>query len=410
MRLLHVSDWHLGRTTYNTSRAEDHDSVIAEILGYARERRPDLIIHTGDLFDVVRPAYQDMARGIDALQELAVVAPVVVLCGNHDSSALFELFSQLIGPDSPIHFASRARRPDQGGILDFPTKADEVIRLAPLPFVHANRMLDGFEEPGTWSALYADRIHVIEQMLTRGLLDGFDNRHHVAIFAAHLYVGGAVLSGSERTVQVGQNYATYLEHLPAVTYAAFGHIHKPQDLPGSVVTGCYAGSPIQLDFGELDEAKRIVLVDARPGHPPEIQSLPLSAGRPLWRFEGTMGELAAAAPGVGRALALATIHSPSTIADLHSRVQDLLPDAVVLDVYPVAADRQLGVAVAAAPAGPEPGIEELFRGYLAEQGTKGAAADLVMATFSRLLEAIETEQEAYFPEEAFISAAPQSPS
>jgi exonuclease SbcD len=411
VRLLHISDWHLGRTTYNTSRAEDHDAVIGEILAYAREHRPDLIIHTGDLFDVVRPAYQDMARGIDALQELAVVAPVVVLCGNHDSPALFDLFSQLIGPASPIHFASRARPPDQGGVLAFPTRADEEIRLAPLPFVHANRMLDGFEESGTWSALYADRIHLIEQALTRGLLDGFDNRHHVAIFAAHLYVGGAVLSGSERRVQVGDGYATYLEHLPAVTYAAFGHIHKPQDLPGSVVTGCYAGSPIQLDFGELDEAKRIVLVDARPGHPPEIQSLPLSGGRPLWRFEGTMEDLAAAAPGVGRALALATIHSPSTIADLHSRVQDLLPDAVVLDVYPVAADRQLGVAVGAAPAGPEPGIEELFRGYLAEQGTRGAAADLVMATFSRLLQAIETEQEAYFPEEASISAAaPESPS
>jgi DNA repair protein SbcD/Mre11 len=410
VRLLHVSDWHLGRTTYNTSRAEDHDAVIGEILGYAREHRPDLIVHTGDLFDVVRPAYQDMARGIDALQELAVVAPVVVLSGNHDSPALFDLFSQLIGADSPIHFASRARPPDQGGILAFPTTAKEEIRLAPLPFVHANRMLDGFEEPGTWSALYADRIHLIEQVLSRGLLDGFDNRRHVAIFAAHLYVGGAVLSGSERRVQVGDNYATYLEHLPAVTYAAFGHIHKPQDLPGSVVTGCYAGSPIQLDFGELGEAKRIVLVDARPGHPPEIYSLPLSGGRPLWRFEGTMEELAAAAPGVGRALALATIHSPSTIADLHSRVQDLLPDAVVLDVYPVSADRQLGMTVIAAPAGPEPGIEELFRGYLAEQGTRGAAADLVMATFSRLLEAIEMEQEAYFPEEVSISdAAPESP-
>jgi DNA repair protein SbcD/Mre11 len=410
VRLLHVSDWHLGRTTYNTSRAEDHDAVIGEILGYAREHRPDLIVHTGDLFDVVRPAYQDMARGIDALQELAVVAPVVVLSGNHDSPALFDLFSQLIGADSPIHFASRARPPDQGGILAFPATANEEIRLAPLPFVHANRMLDGFEEPGTWSALYADRIHLIEQVLSRGLLDGFDNRRQVAIFAAHLYVGGAVLSGSERRVQVGDNYATYLEHLPAVTYAAFGHIHKPQDLPGSVVTGCYAGSPIQLDFGELGEAKRVVLVDARPGHPPEIQSLPLSGGRPLWRFEGTMEELAAAAPGVGRALALATIHSPSTIADLHSRVQDLLPDAVVLDVYPVSADRQLGMTVTAAPAGPEPGIEELFRGYLAEQGTRGSAADLVMATFSRLLEAIELEQEAYFPEEASISgAAPQSP-
>jgi DNA repair protein SbcD/Mre11 len=402
MKLLHVSDWHLGRETYNTSRAQDHDAVISEMLAYAREHKPDLIVHTGDLFDAVRPAYPEMARGVNALQEMAVTAPVVVLCGNHDSPALFNLFGQLIGTGSSVHFVSRARPPAQGGILSFPTAADEVIRLAPLPFVHANRMLDGFEEPGTWAALYADRIHRVEQSLDRGLLDGFDNRRDVAIFAAHLYVGKAVLSGSERKIQVGENYATQLEHLPAVTYAAFGHIHKPQKLPGGLVDGCYAGSPIQLDFGELGEAKRIVLVEARPGQPPDIQSLPLSGGRQLWRFDGTMEELAEAAPAVGRVLALVTIHSPSTIADIRTRVQDLLPDAVVLDVYPVAADRQLGVTVATAPSGPEPGIDELFRNYLAEQGTRGAAADRVMATFSKLLEAIETEQEPVFPEEAAL--------
>jgi len=403
MKLLHLSDWHLGRETYNTSRAQDHDAVIGEMLAYAREHKPDLIVHTGDLFDAVRPAYPEMARGVNALQELAVAAPVVVLCGNHDSPALFDLFGQLIGPASRVHFISRARPPAQGGILSFPTAANEVIRLAPLPFVHANRMLDGFEEPGTWAALYADRIHRVEQSLDRGLLDGFDNRRDVAVFAAHLYVGKAVLSGSERKIQVGENYATQLEHLPAVTYAAFGHIHKPQKLPGGLVDGCYAGSPIQLDFGELGEAKRIVLIEARPGQPPDIQSLPLSGGRQLWRFEGTMQELAEAAPSVGRVLALLTIHSPSTIADIRTRVQDLLPDAVVLDVYPVAADRQLGVTVATAPSGPEPGIEELFRSYLAEQGTRGAAADHVMATFSKLLEAIETEQEPVFPEEAAMT-------
>ena len=221
-------------------------------------------------------------------------------------------------------------------------------------------------------------------------------------------MGNAVLSGSERKIQVGENYATRLEHLPAVTYAAFGHIHKPQKLPGNLVDGCYAGSPIQLDFGELGEAKRIVLVEAHPGHPPEIQSLPLSGGRQLWRFEGTMEELATVAPDVGRVLALLTIHSPSTIADLRVRVQDLLPEAVILDVYPVAADRQLGVTVATTPSGPEPGIEELFRDYLAEQGTRGAAADRVMATFSKLLEAIDTEQEPVFPEEAAISGTPHA--
>lgn len=404
MKLLHVSDWHLGRTTYNVSRAPDHDAVLAEILRYAQEHRPDLILHTGDLFDAVRPAYADMARGITALQDLAVVAPVVVLCGNHDSPALFDLLAQLVGSTSRVHFVSKARPPGQGGVLSFDSADGFVVRLASVPFIHANRMLDGFEDASTWTALYADRVHLVEEALARGLLSEFDNRRDIAVFAAHLHVGGAVLSGSERPVHVGSAYASHLEHVPPVTYAAFGHIHKPQPLPGTVVNGAYAGSPVQLDFGELDEAKRAVLVEARPGYPPEVVSLPLSGGRPLWRFDGTFDGLSAVAPDVGAVLALVTVQVPSATVDLRAQVQDLLPEAVLLQVYEVAADRRLTVATEPSSEGPEPSIEELFRGYLSEQGTRGAAADHVLATFSKLLEAVEAEQPVSFAEEAVVTA------
>ncbi|MGH9011146.1 MAG: metallophosphoesterase family protein, partial [Acidimicrobiia bacterium] len=78
MKLLHVSDWHLGRATYGEPRAEDHDAVLAEIVAIAAEQRPDVIVHTGDVFDVVRPAYTDLTRGVTVLQELGAIAPVVV--------------------------------------------------------------------------------------------------------------------------------------------------------------------------------------------------------------------------------------------------------------------------------------------------------------------------------------------
>ncbi len=152
MRLLHISDWHLGRMTYRYSRAPDHDVVLEEIIGYARELRPHLILHTGDLFDAFRPGYAEMARGIDALKELAATAPVVVVAGNHDSPALFRLFNRLQGEDSKIRFVDQARLPEEGGVLEFPGMGDEVIRLAPLPFVHANRMVERFEDPSTWMA------------------------------------------------------------------------------------------------------------------------------------------------------------------------------------------------------------------------------------------------------------------
>src|SRR5206468_10923832 len=139
-------------------------------------------------FDQARPAYPDMVRGITALQELAAIAPVVVLCGNHDSPALFGLFRQMLGTDSAIRFIDKARRPDEGGILYFDAAAGDVVRLAPLPFIHANRMVDAFEDPARWMADYADRVHLIESALARGLASGFDNRRDVAIFAAHLHV------------------------------------------------------------------------------------------------------------------------------------------------------------------------------------------------------------------------------
>ncbi len=130
MRLLHISDWHLGRLTYNCSRVPDHDRVIREITEIAKEFRPHLICHTGDVFDAFRPSYPDLARGVDALQTLAALAPVVVICGNHDSPALFRLFATLLGKKSRIRFIDSARPPQNGGLIEFPGEKTEKRRSA----------------------------------------------------------------------------------------------------------------------------------------------------------------------------------------------------------------------------------------------------------------------------------------
>src|SRR5215831_15052496 len=90
MRLLHTSDWHLGRTVKQRPRDVDFDAVLAEITAIAQEAQPDLIVHTGDLFDSYRPGAPDLARGLRALRDLSEVAPVVVIGGNHDSPVLLE--------------------------------------------------------------------------------------------------------------------------------------------------------------------------------------------------------------------------------------------------------------------------------------------------------------------------------
>ncbi|MGH9284988.1 MAG: metallophosphoesterase family protein, partial [Acidimicrobiales bacterium] len=273
MRLLHLSDWHLGTTLGRVSRVPDHEAVLDEMVAIAAGYRPHLVVHTGDLFDHSRPAVDDLRLGVETLRRLAAYAPVVVLAGNHDSPHLFEVFDRLLAlgaggrsTASPVRFVGRARPPAAGGVLSFPGERDEEVRLAPLPFVHPNALLEAFDvAPERWTANYTDQVRIYEERLGDGLAEGFDPNRHVLLFAAHLHVGGARFSGSERMVHCTDGYATTVEHLPAVSYAAFGHIHRPQALPGGRARGRYAGSPIAVDFGEAGEPKGVVTVEARPG-------------------------------------------------------------------------------------------------------------------------------------------------
>lgn len=399
MRLLHTSDWHLGRHTYNVARRPDHETVVAEIIALAGEHRPDVIVHTGDLFDAGRPAVADMTFAVDTLRELAAVAPTVVLAGNHDSPALFDLFdSMLAGPGSRLRFIARPARPADGGILDFAVGDDHRLRLAPLPFVHANRMIDALEEPATWLGSYQDRIHVIEEMLGAGLADGYRHRRDVLVFAAHLHVGGVSVANSERAAFVKASYETQVNHLPQVSYAAFGHIHRPQALPaGANVRGRYAGSPIQLDFGEVGEAKGIVIVDAVPGRPAEINTVALTGGRQLRRFEGTLAQLQELAPSVGAELVLATIDTATPAVGLVEAVRDLLPRSEILEVTERCAARaSTALSRSELPTGSEPTFAELFGDYVSEAGVSRSSVKAVIDTFSTLIDAVDAGEPAAF--------------
>lgn len=399
MRLLHVSDWHLGRLTGRLSRAPDHEAVFEETVALAREARPDLVLHTGDLFDAVRPGYEDMMRAIDALRRLGEVAPVMILCGNHDSPALFRVFAALHGADGRMTFVAAPRRPPYA----YPAADGDVIRVAPMPFVHQNRAIQPFESAAAeWRAAYADRLREIWKALRTGLDAGRDPERHVAVLAAHLHLAGAVTSGSERRIHVKDDYASRAEHLPPAGYAAFGHIHRPQAIPGSA-GGRYAGSPIPLDFGEEGERKSVVLVEARPGRRARVETLELAAGRPLRTIACALDGLAAAAEGARGALCRVVVRTDEPTSGLEDRVRAVLGDAATLvEVVEDCAARRVAVVGDdgdEAAGGAEVPLDELFRDYLAGQGTPGPAADRVLGAFGALLAAAEAEEAAPVPPE-----------
>lgn len=404
MKILHVSDWHLGRETGGRSRVPDHNAVIAEMIGLVREHTPDLIIHTGDLFDVARPGVDDMHRGIAAVQEFAAFAPTVIISGNHDSPPLFRLFDRILsGPGNTLaangHGPSRLTFVDKpgkhnGGVLVFEVDAPsgpQRLRLASLPFVRDGRIVDTMEDPATWLTSYAERIQRIEAALGIALGAGYNSSTDVNLFAAHLHVAGATWSHSERALHVSDTYASTVEAIPPVSYAAFGHIHKPQKLPGLAV-GSYAGSPLQLDFGEEGETKRVVLIDAEPGRSARIQSIDLTSGRQLRSYDGTLEGLARRAGSWGNALTKILIQSTTVTPGLADKIRTMLPQATLLRVDESAADARLEAFVDDHQNPQvEPTIGELFQAFLAEHATNGVSAATVKATFSGLLAAAEAE-------------------
>lgn len=416
MRVLHVSDWHLGRETGGHSRVPDHDAVLAEILELVREHKPDLVLHTGDLFDVARPGIDDMERGIAALQELAALTPTVVISGNHDSPALFKLFSRILstpgasfgsdGTRAPrLSFIDKARA-GAAGVLTFEVdtaSGTQRLRLSSLPFVRDGRIVDTLEDPATWLTLYAERIQTMERTLGLALADGFNTSTDVNLFAAHLHVAGATWSQSERALHVSDTYASHVDAIPPVSYAAFGHIHKPQKLPGLAV-GAYAGSPLQMDFGEEGETKRVVLVDADPGRCARIQSINLTSGRQLRSYDGPLSGLERLAPTWGNALTKVLIQSDTATPGLAELIRRMLPDATLLKVDESAADTRLSALTddQAPAAGSEPTVAELFEAFLTAHATSGVPAAAVHAAFGPLLAAAEGEVELPAGQEALL--------
>jgi exonuclease SbcD len=394
-RLFHTSDWHVGKSLRGLSRTLDHQAVLAEIVAQARDAEPDLIIHSGDVFDGVRPATGDLQLALGALNELGAIAQTVVLAGNHDSGALFDVFAMLLGLSSRVRFVSKARAAADGGIVEVQASDGTRLRLAPVPFVHANRQVDWFGDPQRFMAVYATRMQLINDIMWEGLQDGYDPARDVLLYAAHLHVSGAHLSGSERLVHVSETYAAESAGLPMVSYSALGHIHKPQQVPGR--DAYYVGSPMQLDYGEAGEVKSSIVVDVLPGRPAEVQRLPLTAGRALQELRGSFEQIVACAPQVGNELLRVVIESEDPILDLADALTDLFPQATLVEVDERIASRTLKALdpSEAEDEVPEPTYQELLELYL--QGTvtgdKTVPAAEVQKLFSALHDSLHDEDD-----------------
>jgi DNA repair protein SbcD/Mre11 len=395
MRALHTSDWHIGVRKNGLDRTRDHDHVFAQIKALAIAERVEVIINTGDTFDEANPGIETLRYGWSILEELANIAPLVVVCGNHDSAKLLELMGTILKTRLPIYFIDPSTfQKQQGGIVQIANAAGEIIKIGAVPFIKSQSFIRQYVErdPARATVTYADDVGSIERRVGTWLNEGYDPTRDIRIFAAHLLVDGAQVSGSEYRVYVDSDFATKPENIPSADYVAFGHIHKPQPIAG-IDHGRYAGSPLQIDFGEITDQKSVFLISGKPGYALDIEAHPLDIGRRLVDVRGTLDEISKRRDEFKNTIARVIVSVDGPVSDLEARVREMLADTIVCQVkgkYP----ETLGNIAIVTPGADdrEPTLNEMFANYLALQPNAGNSA-LVKRYFDVFLDRVESGTE-----------------
>jgi exonuclease SbcD len=385
MRFLHTSDWHIGKTVGGRSRMPEFKAALDEVVGIAKQEKVDCVLVSGDLCDQRIPSTDSDALLFGTFISLFEAdIRVVAIPGNHDSAARFSALEPLLSKIG-VTVVPKVRSPLEGGHVVVPARdGRSEATIACIPFV-PERLVDDaaslFAAGENWYISYAEKLGKLFTLMTAG----FDPKH-VNILMAHVFTDGALLSGDEREIRLGAAYAVSPSRLPGnASYIALGHVHMAQAVKGAPAATRYAGSLLQLDFGEADQVKSVYVVEANPGQPARVDAIPLKAGRRMLTVSGTLAEINAQRASLGDAHLRVVVKTDGPVPGMNERVLSMMPNAVQ-------------VAVAFEPVEPETpevsvaGLQprEQFLAYY-RKSHKAEPAEDILAAFDEVL-AIEMER------------------
>ena len=282
MRLLHTSDWHIGRSLHGADLLREQEEVLSGLADVVGAEAVDVVVVAGDVYDRAVPS-ADATGVLDRVigRLLRAGAAVVLTPGNHDSARRLGTFSGLLSA-AGLHVRATTAGLDEPVLL-----RDEhgEVAVYGLPYLEPEIARHELGVPGA-------RSHeaVLAEAMERVRRDLFLRPGARSVVLAHAFVGGGVPSDSERDICVGGVDLVPAAVFDGVDYVALGHLHRPQTLTERLR---YSGSPLAYSFGEAGQEKRVWLVDLDATGLAGVRALALPTPRPLTVLTGTLDELLA---------------------------------------------------------------------------------------------------------------------
>lgn len=305
MRILHTSDWHLGKSLENINRMDEQEQFVDQLCDIAEQEKIDLVLVAGDVFDTYNPSSAAEELFYDAIDRLNCGGRrgVIVIAGNHDNPERLCAASPLAykngiillgypASDAGIYKINRGNvivKESGPGWLELHISNCEqnaVILTLPYPSeARLDQMLCSKLDESEIQEAYSDKIGSLFTALSKKFRDDTVN-----LVVSHIFMREGRESESERTLQVGGALTVDPAVLPEnAHFAALGHLHRPQPVENASCPAFYSGSPLAYSFSETDYCKAVYIVDAVPGSKAVVKELYLSCGRPLRKWKAVDG-------------------------------------------------------------------------------------------------------------------------
>lgn len=287
MKILHTSDWHLGKKLEGLKRIEEQKKFIDTLEIIVRNEDPKVILIAGDIFDTPNPSSEAESLFFDSLKKLSDSGKraIVIIPGNHDSPERLSACKNLARDFGVIIYEKPFEKKEVGKYGNFHLIKSseggmtleingEKIFIYSLPYPSELSLNEEFDEENSYSKR-------IGEILQKGIEE--DSCDIPKIIMTHIFITGSEGDGDEKAIELGGARGVALEDLPEVDYIALGHIHKP--IKYTKKRAYYSGSPIEYRLTENKFAKKIFIANVKGGLSTEVKEIVLENYKPIKNYE-----------------------------------------------------------------------------------------------------------------------------